>query len=53
MNQMKKRIKEWMDMFMVESVKEIKIEIGFVLTLKRMKWKKTMTSLPYYLTNTY
>ena len=52
---MEQEMKEWMNMFMMESGKEIKIKIGFVLTLKRkgnLK-KQTMTSLPYYLTKAY
>jgi len=30
-------MKEWMDMFMMENVKEIKIKIGFGLTTKKKR----------------
>ena len=51
---MEQEIKEWMDMFMMKKWKEIK-KIGFGLTTKKKRNLKnqTMTSLPYYLTNTY
>ena len=49
-----KQIKERMDMFMVEIGRNQDWD-GFELTTKKkvnLK-KQTMTSLPYYLTNTY
>ena len=52
---MEQEIKEWMDMFMVEK-SEKKSRVRFGIHKKRkgnLKKKQTMTSLPYYLTNTY
>ena len=40
-------------MFMMESGKEIKIGFGINTRKNENLKKQTMTSLPYYLTNTY
>ena len=50
---MEQEMKERMDMFMMELGKEIKIGCGLTTKKNENLKNQTMTSLPYYLTNTY